>query len=145
MIYDKHIAFIFTNRDASGRNCFGADGVFSDEELNMYLRWSAYFGYLFEVWEGLKLTGIGVAYPLKNNSPTEETLCNFKNIVDFEQESVHTLCIMDWIATTAYARKRLVTEFKMRFPNWENQRKIGMQKGKIKDLPNKYINLLNTI
>jgi hypothetical protein len=52
---------------------------------------------------------------------------------------------MDWMATTDQARKRLVTEFKMRFPNWEYQKKIGMQNGKLKELPNKYINLLNTI
>lgn len=141
MIYDKHIAFILANRDTCKRDCFG----FSDEELRGYLRWSAYFGYLFEVWEGLRLTGLGVAYPIKNNTPTEEDLCKFSDIVDFRQEDLHTLCIMDWMATTDQARKRLVTEFKMRFPNWQNQKKIGMQKGKLKELPNKYINLLNTI
>lgn len=141
MIYDKHIAFIVANRDTCKRDCFG----FSDDELRGYLRWSAYFGYLFEVWEGLKLTGLGVAYPLKNNTPTEEDLLKFSDIVDFRQEGLHTLCIMDWMATTDKARKRLVTEFKMRFPNWENQKKIGMQNGRLRELPNKYINLLNTI
>lgn len=141
MIFDKHIAFIIANRDTCKRDCFG----FSDEELRTYLRWSAYFGYLFEVWDGLKLIGLGVAYPVKNNTPTEEDLCKFSDVVDFKREGLHTLCIMDWMATTAEARKRLVAEFKLRFPNWENQKKIGMQKGKLRELPNKYINLLNTI
>jgi len=141
MLYDKHIAFILANRDTCKRDCFG----FSDEELRGYLRWSAYFGYLFEVWEGLKLTGLGVAYPIKNNTPTEQDLLKFSDIVDFKQEGLHTLCITDWMATTDQARKRLVTEFKMRFPNWENQKKIGMQNGRLRELPNKYINLLNTI
>ena len=141
MIFDKHIAFIIANRYTCKRDCFG----FSDEELRTYLRWSAYFGYLLEVWDGLKLTGIAIAYPVKNNTPTEEDLCKFSEVVDFRQEALHTLCIMDWMATSDQARKRLVTEFKMRFPNWEYQKKIGMQNGKLKELPNKYINLLNTI
>lgn len=141
MVFDKQMAFILARREAGKRVCFGFDEI----ELRTYLRWASYFGYLLEVWNGNELAGIAIAYPIKNNTPTEDDLCKFSEVVDFKLEGMHPLCIMDWMATTPEARRTLVTDFKRRFPNWENQKKVGMQNGRFRELPNKYINLLNTI
>lgn len=141
MIFDKHMAFILARRNAGKRMCFG----FDDVELRTYLRWASYFGYLLEAWNGKELTGIAVVYPIKNNTPTEDDLCKFSEIVDFKLEDKYPLCIMDLTASTPEARKTLVIDFKRRFPNWENQRKLCTTKGKFCELSNKYINLLQNI
>ena len=74
-----------------------------------------------------------------------EDLFMFGNIVKKEDEPNKSLFILEWLAVTPNARRELVTKFKQRYPNWENQKKFGIQFDKMKLLPNRYINLLNNI
>lgn len=141
MNLDKQTSFIESNKRIGKRDCFG----WNELELKVYLKWAACFGYLFEVWSDSELTGIGVAYPVKNKTPQRDDLFRFSQIVDFNDEKDFPLFIADWLAINKEARSELVSSFKRRFPNWENQLKIGIQNDIIRILPNKYINFLNTI
>lgn len=139
MFLSELSCFITMNRYKGRREAFGFDGI----ELRTYLLWAFSFDYLFVVSGENGIIGVGVAYPLykpyKNN---QEDLFSFSKTVNKSEESNHELCIMDWIAINKEARKLLVNKFKVRFPNWESQKKWGIQFGEVKELPNKYINLL---
>lgn len=142
MLLSELITFIDTNRYKGRREAFGFNG----DTLKMYLTWAFTFNYLFVVFDNNKIVGAGVAYPLKRPFNGDKfTLFVFNEIVPKTEEHKHELCIMDWVATTDEARKTLVENFKKRYPNWENQKKWGLQFEEPKEITNKYINLLNKI
>lgn len=142
MMLSKVIDFINANKTKGRREAFGFDG----DTLKMYLTWAFSFNYLFLVFNNNEIVGVGVAYPLKTPFNGEKfTLFVFNDIVPKEEEHNHELCIMDWVATTEEARKTLVENFKKRYPNWENQKKWGLQFEDTKEITNKYINLLHKI
>lgn len=142
MIQKQVIDFIKTHGDKGRRGAFGFEG----DTLKMYLTWAFTFNYLFVVFDNNEIVGVGVAYPLQRPFNGDKlTLFIFNDIVKPEEESERELCVMDWLATTAEARRTLVQNFKKRFPNWENQKKWGIQLDEAKEIKNKYINLLNNI
>lgn len=142
MLQAQVIDFINTNKTKGRREAFG----FGGNELKMYLTWAFSFNYLFVVFDKCEIVGVGVAYPLKRPFNGDKfTLFVFNEIVPKSEEHMHELCIMDWVATTDTARKTLVKNFQKRYPNWENQKKWGLQFGEAKEINNKYINLLNKI
>lgn len=141
MNFNKQISFIESNKRIGKRDCFGWNEI----EMKVYLRWAACFGYLFEVWNDSELSGIGVAYPVKNKSPERDDFFKFSQIVDFNDEKDYPLFVSDWLAVSKQGRVGLVDKFKRRFPNWETQTKLGIQNDKVRVLSNKYINLLNNI
>ena len=140
MLLSELTSFINANRNKGRREAFGFEGL----ELKAYLLWAFSFDYLFVVSDESGITGAGVAYPLaKSYDKDEETLFSFSSPVEKSKESQHELCVMDWVAVDKTARKTLVTQFKTRYPFWESQKKWGLQFGEVKELSNKYINLLN--
>lgn len=141
MNFDKQISFVESNKRIGKRDCFG----WSEIEMKVYLRWAACFGYLFEVWDNSELTAIGVAYPVKNKTPEKDDFFKFSQIVDFDDEKDHPIFVADWLAVSKQGRIGLVDKFKRRFPHWDAVTKLGIQNDSIRVLPNKYINLLNTI
>lgn len=142
MIQSQLIDFINTNRTHGRREAFG----FYGEQLKMYLTWAFTFNYLFVVFDKDEIVGAGVAYPLNRPFNGDKfTLFVFNEIVPKSDEYKHELCILDWVATTDEARKTLVKNFQKRYPNWENQKKWGLQFEEPKEITNKYINLLNKI
>lgn len=141
MDFSEEITFITTNKNIGRRDYFD----WKTDSLPLYLKWSLTFDYLFKVIEDNKITGIGVAYPIQRDCKCMEDLFMFGNIVKKEDEPNKSLFILEWLAVTPNARRELVTKFKQRYPNWENQKKFGIQFDKMKLLPNRYINLLNNI
>jgi hypothetical protein len=139
MLLSELTSFIDANRYKGRREAFGFEGF----ELKTYLLWAFSFDYLFVVSDESGINGVGVAYPLaKSYDGNQETLFSFAKPVEKSKESQHELCIMDWVANSRTARKTLVQQFKTRFPFWESQKKWGLQFGEVKELSNKYINLL---
>jgi hypothetical protein len=141
MEFSEEINFITSNRNIGRRDYFG----WKDEGLPTYIKWASTFQYLLKVVEDGKITGLAIAYPIERDCKCMEDLYMFGNIVKKEDEPNKSLFVLDWLATTTSARKELVNKFKSRYPNWENQKKFGIQFNKLKLLSNKYINLLNTI
>lgn len=141
MDFSEEIDFITTNKNIGRRDYFG----WKKESLSKYLEWASAFNYLLKSKENNKVTGIGVAYPIQRDCKCMEDLYMFGNIVKPEDEPIKSLFVLDWLATTPSARRELVSKFKTRYPNWENQKKYGIQFDKLKLLSNRYINLLNTI
>jgi hypothetical protein len=142
MLLSNVVSFIKENRHKGRREAFGFEG----DTLKMYLTWAFSFEYLFLVFDNNEIVGVGVAYPLKRPFNGDKfTLFVFNDIVPKTEEHKHELCIMDWVATTDEARNTLVKNFKKRYPNWENQKKWGLQFEEVKEISNKYINLLNKI
>lgn len=132
--------FIIANRSIGKRECF----MWEDQGLDQYLNWSFAKDYLFIVLNKNGISGVGVAYPLpKECDFTLNTILPSEEVIDDEKSK--NLFIADWIAKDKETRRRLVSMFKYRFSNWENQRKFGMHYGKIKELNNNYINKLNNI
>lgn len=132
-------SFIIQHRNKGRREAFGFDG----NALTVYLSWALSFDYLFVVSGENGIRGAGIAYPLASPyNGDEETLFSFKDIVPKDEESSKELCIMDWAADSAEARVSLVRKFQQRFPNWENQKKWGLQFGEPKQITNRHINLL---
>ena len=142
MLQEKVIDFINANRTKGRREAFGFEG----STLKMYLTWAFTFNYLFLVFDNNEIVGVGVAYPLKTPFNGDKfTMFVFNDIVPQAEEHKHELCIMDWVATTDEARKTLVKNFQKRYPNWQNQKKWGLQFETIKEISNKYINLLHKL
>lgn len=142
MLQEEVINFINANRTKGRREAFGFEG----QTLKMYLTWAFSFNYLFLVFDKDEIVGVGVAYPIKKPFNGDKfTLFVFNDIVPKEEEHKHELCVMDWVATTEEARKTLVQNFKKRYPNWENQKKWGIQLDNAKEITNKHINLLHKI
>ena len=142
MLQQQVIDFINANKTKGRREAFGFDG----DTLKMYLTWAFTFNYLFLVFDNNEIVGVGVAYPLKRPFNGDKfTLFVFNDIVPQAEEHKHELCIMDWVATTDEARKTLVKNFQKRYPNWQNQKKWGLQFEAIKEISNKYINLLHKL
>jgi len=142
MLLTELKAFIKAHRDNGRREAFGL----SVDQDDSYLCWSFCFDYLFVSKQDGKVVGCGVAYPLENHYCGQmSSLYSFRKPVPKDQERTKEICIMDLVAINKEARIDLVTQFKARFPNWENQRKWGIQFDTVKLLPNKYINYLQTI
>lgn len=141
MDFSEEIAFITANKNIGRRDYFD----WKTENLPTYLKWAFTFGYLIRVVEDNKLTGIAVAYPIERDCKCMEDLYMFGNIVKREDEPNKSLFILEWLAITPSARRELVAKFKIRYPNWENQKKLGIQFDKLKLLSNRYINLLHII
>jgi hypothetical protein len=92
-----------------------------------------------------RISGVAVAYPIETPYTGDESALTAFNRIPVEQEAEKELCIMDWCALDTAGRVGLVQRFKTRFPNWENQRKWGIQFDKVNELSNQYINLIHTI
>lgn len=142
MLQEQLIEFINNNRTHGRSEAFG----FYGEQLRMYLTWAFTFNYLFVVFDNNKIVGAGVAYPLNRPFNGDKfTLFVFNEIVPKQEEYKHELCIMDVLATTDEAKKTLITYFKKRYQNWDNQKKWGLRFGEVTEITNDYINLLNKI
>ena len=142
MLLSELTSFIDANRHKGRREAFGFKGF----ELKTYLLWAFSFDYLFVVSDKNGIIGAGIAYPLsKPYDGNQETLFSFANPVKKSDENQHELCIMDWLAVSKQGRIGLVNKFKKRFPHWDSVTKLGIQNDNVCVLPNKYINLLNTI
>lgn len=142
MLLTELKSFIKAHRKNGRREAFGL----SIEKDDTYLRWAFCFDYLFIVKSQGEMKGCGVAYPLSTPySGAESSLYSFGTPVPRDQEKDKEICVMDWIATDRESRCELVGQFKTRFPNWENQRKWGIQFDTVKQLSNKYINYIHSI
>lgn len=133
--------FIIANRHKGGsKEAFAFDG----EDLAVYLTWAFSFDYLFVVSSENGISGVGVAYPLITPyKGDEETLFSFRNVVPRANENHKELCIMDIATNSPEARRSLVSKFKKRFPNWEQQKKWSLQSGEVREITNKHLNFLN--
>jgi len=132
--------FILNHRQDGKRQTFMLD----PEGLDGYINWAFINDYLFCVSDENGISGAGVAYPLpKPFDGNIESLLVFEE--PLESEDNKDLVIMDWVATGPAARKGLVKQFKRRFGNWKNQRKFGIHYGKVKQLPNNYLNKIEKI
>lgn len=109
--------------------------------LERYIDWSFSNDYLLCVSGENSISGVAVAYPLPKpfNGELASLLPSDEQIFD---ENLCDLVVMDWMADNSESRRALVNQFKKRFLNWQNQRKLGIHYGKPKELSNKYINLL---
>lgn len=142
MLLTELKAFIKAHKDSGRREAFGL----SIDQDDTYLRWAFCFDYLFISKQDGKVIGCGVAYPLnKPFTGKNSSLFSFSNPVPKDQENTKELCIMDWVASTREGRVDLVSQFKKRYPNWENQPKWGIQFDRVKLLSNKYINYIHKI
>ena len=142
MLLTDLIHFIKTNSVKSKRACFQLD----DEGLDMYVKWAFNRNYLFLVSDENGISGLGIAYPLpKSYNGLIRSILPYDEELSLESEKTNDLCIMDWLALTSESRKKLMNKFFERFPNWENQTKLGIHYGKVKQLNNKYMNKLKGI
>jgi len=139
MLLSELTSFIDTNRYKGRREAFGI------KDTKNYLRWAFLHDYLFVSYDEAGIAGVGVAYPISAAyDGSDDSLYAFKS-VPLEDEASKELCIMDWCAVNTAGRIGLVSRFKRRFPNWENQRKWGIQFDKVSELSNKYINLIHAL
>lgn len=139
MLLTELTAFIEANRYKGRRAAFGIT------DTHNYLRWAFLHDYLFVSFDESRIAGVGVAYPIEHPYTGDESvLIAFKRIPK-EQESEKELCIMDWCAVNTAGRVGLIQRFKERFPNWQNQKKWGIQFDKVNELSNQYINLIHAI
>ena len=142
MLLTDLIQFIKTNSVKSKRACF----QLNDEGLVMYVKWAFNRNYLFLVSDENGISGLGIAYPfLKYYNGFINSIIPYDEELSLESEKTNDLCIMDWLALTSESRKKLIDKFFERFPNWENQNKLGIHYGKVKQLNNKYMNKLKGI
>lgn len=132
--------FIISNRFSGKRETFS----FSRLDLRGYIGWAFFNNYLFVALRENGISGVGVAYPLpKPFDGTIESLLVFEDTL--EREDDKQLVVMDWVASDRESRSSLVKKFKNRFRNWENQEKLGIHYGRVKNLSNEYINKLENI
>ena len=136
------IQFIKTNSVKSKRACFQLD----DEGLDMYVKWAFNRDYLILVSDENGISGVCIGYPLPK--PWDGFI---RNVLPYDQElpkeaeKTNDLFVLDWIATSSESRKKVVTKFCQRFPNWENQKKWGIHYGVVRELSNKFMNKLKGI
>ena len=142
MFFDDLISFVKENRFKGRRQSFQLD----DEGLKQYIRWAFCGNHLMLVSSEKGISGVGVAYSLPNpNNGYIANLLPSDEEIPKETEQKHEICVMDWIAQDSESRKNLINQFTTRFPNWKNQTKWGIQFGRVKELTNKYMNLLKGI
>ncbi|CAB4186636.1 hypothetical protein UFOVP1151_29 [uncultured Caudovirales phage] len=142
MLFSDLISFIKENRFKGRRQSFQLD----DEGLEQYIRWAFCRNYLMLVSSEKGISGVAIAYALpKPYDGRIETLIPYDNELKEDTENKYEICVMDWIAQDSESRKNLINQFTIRFPNWENQQKWGIQFGLAKQLTNKYMNLLKGI
>jgi hypothetical protein len=139
MLLSELASFIDANRYKGRRAAFGIT------DTKNYLRWAFLHDYLFVAYDESRISGIGVAYPIDTPYTGDESVLTAFKRIPVEQEAEKELCVMDWCALDTAGRVGLVYRFKTRFPNWENQRKWGIQFDKVSELSNKYINLIHTL
>ena len=139
MLRSEIIDFIEERRFSGKRRCF----AWTDEGLQSYIDWAFAKNYMIHVSSENETLGVAIAYPLPKayNGGIESLLPHDEEI---DNEDGAELVVMDWIAANPNARRQLVCKFTKRFPNWENQKKHGIQYGKHKELTNNYINKLKT-
>lgn len=139
MLFSEILSFIKKYRNTGKRPSFQLD----DEGIEQLLAWAFSRNNLFISIENNQITAVGIAYVIKNkfNGNIANFLPSDAEITK-EEETVNEICVIDWIAITSDSRKVLINNFTKRFPNWENQNKWGIQKGVIKLITNKYMNLL---
>jgi hypothetical protein len=139
MLLSELTSFIDANRYKGRREAFGI------KDTKNYLRWAFLHNYLFVTFDDAGISGVGVAYPLPDPyDGKEESLYAFKSVPS-EDEEQKDICIMDLCAVNTKGRISLVSKFKRRFTNWENQRKWAIRLDNVSELSNKYINLIHEL
>lgn len=129
-------AFIENSGPSSTRPHFG----FSGESLDTYLNWAQTFGYLLVDSYENDIQAVGVAYPVASKyNGNEEWFYSFSEIVPRHLEQEKDICVMDFLAKTKTGRVNVVNAFTRRFPNWENQEKWALRKGRQTKVSNKTI------
>jgi len=118
----------------------------SDESLAQYLTWAFSRDYLFIDSDENGLTGVLTVYllPKPYNGTTDSVLPSDVEILK-DEEGTKDICFMDGVFKNAKARKTIINKFMKRFPNWENQKKLAVRKGSVKELDNRYIQLTGGI
>lgn len=130
-------SFVASNRSGGRGEAFG----FDESTNETYLKWAFTHDYLFVVMEDDKVKGLGIAYPVKDVTD-EESLFTFNHNIPRDKEHLYDLCIMDVISVDTEATKNLVKQFKLRYPHWYKCKKLALRFGNLKEINNKYINLL---
>jgi hypothetical protein len=131
--------FINQSGDFGDRRVFGFEG----EYLEDYLMWSKFFDYLFVDSDENGITGLGIAFPIKNKFNKEEDwFFTFNAVPEKKEEENCDLCIMDLVAINKTSRNNIIESFKKRYPKWETQKKYALIRGEPKEVTNKHINLL---
>ena len=135
MLLTELTSFIDANRNRGRREAFGI------KDTKNYLRWAFMHDYLFVSYDEDRITGVGVAYPIKKPYTGNEEELNPSVGVNSQDESNQDICIMDLCAVNSKSRISLVWRFKQRYPNWEKQRKWAVRLDNVVEISNKYINL----
>lgn len=131
-------SFINAHRSEGRGEAFGFDDITTE----VYLKWAFCHDHLFVSTVGNKVTGVGIAYPIKASNGDHESLFTFNNKIPRDEEHKYDLCIMDMISVDSESTKNLVKEFKLRYPHWNNCKKWSLRFGNLTEITNKYINLL---
>jgi hypothetical protein len=139
MLLSELTSFIKANRYKGRREAF------LDNSIENYIRWAFLHDYLFVSYDNDKISGVGVAYPIGSSYDGDESVFYIFERIRAENQDNKEICIMDMCATTDKGRSSLVSQFKKRYPNWENQRKWAIQFDKVNEISNKYINLIQAL
>lgn len=139
MLLSELTSFINANRYKGRREAF------CDSDIKNYIRWAFLHDYLFVSYEDSRIAGVGVAYPISHKYEGNQDVFYAFDRISTQDETSKEICIMDMCAVTKSARSSLVSQFKLRFPNWENQRKWAIQFDKVNEINNKYINLIQAL
>lgn len=139
MLLSELTSFIKANRYKGRREAF------LDNSIENYIRWAFLHDYLFVSYDNDKISGVGVAYPIGSSYDGDESVFYIFERIRAENQDNKEICIMDMCATTDKGRSNLVSQFKKRYPNWENQRKWAIQFDKVNEISNKYINLIQAL
>ena len=139
MLLTELTSFINANRYKGRREAF------LDSSIENYLRWAFLHNYLFVTYDDDSISGVGVVYPIESSYEGDQSVFYLFERVRAEDQDNKEICIMDMCSTSAKSRSSLVSQFKKRYPNWENQRKWAIQFDKVNEISNKYINLIHAI
>lgn len=137
MLLSSLKAFVDLNKSKGRGEAFGFDAVTTE----VYLKWAFSHDYLFVSMNGNQIDGIGIVYPIRYKN-TEDSMFSFSEKISKQDEHLHDLCVMDMISLNKESTKNLVNDFKTRYPHWSSCKKWALRFGNIKEITNKYINLL---
>jgi hypothetical protein len=137
MLLTKLKAFVQTHRSKGRGEAFGFDDITTET----YLKWAFTQDYLIVSTKDDKITGVGIVYPVKDSS-SEDSLFVFNSKIPKDKEHLYALCIMDMISLDSESTKNLVKDFKLRYPHWDFCKKWALRYGNLREITNKYINLL---
>lgn len=137
MLLTKLKDFIREHRTHGRGETFGFDDITTET----YLKWAFTQDYLFISTKDNKITGVGIVYPVKDTS-SDEALTTFNYKIPRDKEHLYALCIMDMISLDSESTKNLVKDFKLRYPHWQYCKKWALRFGNLKEITNRYINLL---